>query len=705
MKWLGSAFVRAAIIPLLLIEISFIFIYWSSSNFTYKKNAEAIQAVSQNYLADIAGREAMNIQATLGSVEGLARLYAMETREALATPYQPSAAEKARYGLNRQGVFYTRRNSGDGTASFYSGIVPVGPRQIDKVWRTARLDQTMRHIKASSPLVRQVYLNSWDSYNRIYPYFDVTSQYAPKMNIPAYNFYYEADAQHNPERRVVWTDAYVDPAGGGWMVSAIAPVYGAKRLEAVIGIDLTVDTMLKRILDITLPWQGYAILIGRDGTILALPPAGERDLGLRELRDHHYDDAIRADTFKPANFNITRRPDLKPLAAAVMSGKSRITRISLGGKEMLAVNARVQGPGWNLVVMAPAQNILADAAALHQRLQEVGLAMLVILLAFYALFFIYLRIRARAMSHTVAEPLRRIEGLMERIGAGEYDHAAPQFGVAEIDNVASRLVGMSGKLGAAYRQIVETQEEVRRALDSEKRITTGQRRFINVLSHEFRTPLTVIDSCGQILRRRATRITEDTALERSDMIRRAAARMDDVMKSAMQLVQLEEGEISCKLAQVPLAHVLRDAIAAGRQDGPEITLVAGPDAQGASLHVDPALIRSALAALIDNACKYTRPGTPIAIETALEDGNCRIIIRDQGLGIPAQDLPLIRERFYRGANSTAIPGAGTGLFLAATLIEAHGGRLDIESTPDVGTVATVILPLAKACGPDLAEAA
>lgn len=703
-KWLGASYLRAAIIPFVLIELGFLIGYWATGNFTYERNVQTVTKVSRNYLADIANREAMTIQATLGSVEGLAKLYAMETRGALAKPYDPPASEKARYVLGDNGVFHTR-TGGDETASFYSGIVPVGPAQVDKVWRTAQLDSTMRNIKASSPLIRQVYLNTWDSYNRIYPYIDAASQYAPKMNIPTYNFYYEADLRHNPDRKVVWTDAYVDPAGSGWMVSAIAPVYGPRRMEAVVGIDLTVETILQRILALDLPWKGYAMLVGRDGTILALPPAGEGDLGLKEMKDHHYDEAIRSDTFKPDHFNIMRRSELKRLAQAIASGKPQVTRIKLGGREMLAANAPVTGPGWNLVVVAPAKDILADATSLRASLRNVGLVMLAVLIVFYAGFFVFLTLRARVMSRRVAEPLGAIEVLMDRIGAGEYDQRAPRFGVTEIDNVSDRLVAMGGKLGEAYRQIVDQESTVRNLLENEKQVTSGQRRFINIMSHEFRTPLTVIDSCGQILRRRAARLTEETAIERSEMLRRAAARIDDVMKSALQLMHLEDGIIECRVEKVAVSGMVRDAMLVGSRARSDVEVIAPDVDEDACVSADPALIQSALSAVIDNACKYSPVGGRVTIECAAGHDGYRIVVRDQGIGILADDLPLVCERFFRGANSTAVPGAGTGLYVASTLVKAQGGELEILSTVDVGTQVIVTLPFAASDAANLPEAA
>ncbi|RTL03351.1 MAG: ATPase, partial [Lysobacterales bacterium] len=321
-RYLWQSYLRAAIIPLLVIELGFIGVYWVSSFITYERNAEALGAISREDLARTAQREADAIAEKLGAVGDLTRVFAAETARALRTP-APAAAtdDDARHAYGADGVYYTTREGV--SAGFYSGIVPVGPAERDKVRRTAAIDPLMQAIKAANPLVAQLYLNTHDSYNRIHPYFEVLTQYPAKMDIPSYNFYYEADAAHDPERRAVWTDAYVDPAGSGWMVSSIAPVYGGADgnfLEGVVGIDVTVDTIVRRVLNLQLPWQGYALLVGRDGTILALPPRGERDFGLKELTAHSYDEAIRADTFKPDDFNVHKRADLAVLGRALKAG-------------------------------------------------------------------------------------------------------------------------------------------------------------------------------------------------------------------------------------------------------------------------------------------------------------------------------------------------------------------------------------------------
>ena len=688
-RWLGRSYLRAAIVPLIFIECSFLGVYWFSGHLTYRRNVDAIELVSKEYLSDIAGREAIAIQASLGKVEGLTNVLARQTAAALTQPARPAPAERARHAFGPGGTYYSQH--GDvhkDAASFYSGHVRVGAAEIDKVWRVARIDPLMRDIKQTSPLVRQIYFNSWDSYNRIYPYFDVLDQYAPGMNIPSYNFYYEADAAHNPQRGPVWTDAYVDPAGGGWMVSSIAPVYGPSRLEGVVGIDVTLDMILHRVLALKMPWRGYGILVGRDGSILALPSQGEADFGLAEMRGYHYADAIRQNMFKPDRFNIHKRRDLAPLAA-LLGRPGQIGHMVLGGRDLLATSARIEGAGWSLVVMAPATEILAGATNLREEFETVGLVMIGILLLFYLAFFLFLYRRSRIMSQQVAEPLKGLERVMARIGDGDYDQQADRTGVAELDLVAERLVAMGQTLGAAHGQIVEQQDAVQRAYAVEKQVAHGQRRFINLLSHELRTPLTMIDSSAQILRRQASRITPEDLTARSGVIRTAADRITAIMDSAVSLLRLEEDGVRVNAALVSLGHLLAQSM--NSLGAVADQFVADVDDVDVHLRVDVKLISSALAAVLDNAVKFSAPGATIAVEARCIGSDCHISVSDQGAGIAPDELPVVTERFYRGRNSTTISGAGVGLFMARNWIIAHGGDLRIDSLIGEGTTVEVVL--------------
>jgi signal transduction histidine kinase len=114
-----------------------------------------------------------------------------------------------------------------------------------------------------------------------------------------------------------------------------------------------------------------------------------------------------------------------------------------------------------------------------------------------------------------------------------------------------------------------------------------------------------------------------------------------------------------------------------------------------SIRGDPDRLRQALLILVDNACRYTLADGRVAIMLAEEHGHAVVTVADSGVGIPPDELDLVAGRFYRGSNAADLApgGAGLGLHIAKSIIEAHGGGIDVESDHGKGTRVTVRLPL------------
>ena len=221
-----------------------------------------------------------------------------------------ASADRSAYRLEPNGVLHRPEAVARGVpAVFVSGVVPVGEEILRTVLGTEAVDPVLREVVETNEEVVQSYYNDRNSYNRIYPPFDVLTQYPPGMNIPEYNFYYLADARHNPERRPVWVrDPYVDPAGRGWMVSCVAPVYVGDLLEGVAGLDITVESIVR-----SLDLEGgneLVLLISEDGTVVAAGELTIRILRLPPLKNHRYVDTVRSDTFRSEDYNLRRSSSL-----------------------------------------------------------------------------------------------------------------------------------------------------------------------------------------------------------------------------------------------------------------------------------------------------------------------------------------------------------------------------------------------------------
>lgn len=439
----------------------FIGIYFFSNLWSQKETIKLLKEETQDELQQIAKREAIVIDNKISSIINATELYRQHTKEALNSEVTAQTEDTERLKYSSEGVYHTTKNSrSGGSAIYYSGIVPIGENEREKVYRVLTTQQIMKSIYESQPLAAAVYFNTFDSLNIIYPYIDVIKQYAPHLDTPTYNFYYEADSIHNPEKTVKWTDAYLDPAGNGWMASAIAPVYNGDFLEGVVGIDVTVDTITKEILNLEIPWGGYGVLVGKDGTILALPKKGEETFGLNELTDHTYEEAIFQDTFKPDYFNVYKRKDFKDISEKVKQEKNGFKNIELDNNKHFISWSTVKDTDWKLMVVVPQENVYGKINRMSEKLFQIGTFMIGGLILFYILYFLILYKQSRKMSLNIAEPLISLNAVVESIGEGNYQQGKLQFRVNELQETADNLIKMGKELGLTNHSLNNAQMEL-----------------------------------------------------------------------------------------------------------------------------------------------------------------------------------------------------------------------------------------------------
>ena len=450
-RWIWLSFLKTTLVPLLLVEVAIIAAYVATTVVSHRANVKSLREVASTQIRSVATLEAQSINETLLAVENLAEVLRTETARALDTPFTPSKEALASYAMSADGAYYTTHDTG-GAAMFYSGAVPVGEAERRKAQQLAQIDPLLKALRKANPIIVQSYVNTRDSLNRIYPYFDVLTQYVPKMDIPTYNFYYEADLAHNPERKVVWTAPYLDPAGAGWIVSAIAPVYRGDVLEAVVGIDVTISAIVNEVLNLRLPWGGYGVLVAGSGTVIALPAAGENDWGLAELTRHDYQTAITKDTLKPDDFNLNRRPQLAPLAKAVGAAAEGIEEVEFNGARLLGW-ATVPAPNWKLLLLIPQDNLYRVVDQLRRNATTVAWLMVVGMVLFYGVFFTVLYRRAQTEGDKLTRPMLALSDLARRIGYGEYEHSPARFPILEMDESVQRVAQMGRSLGETVNRL------------------------------------------------------------------------------------------------------------------------------------------------------------------------------------------------------------------------------------------------------------
>jgi two-component system sensor histidine kinase BaeS len=279
-----------------------------------------------------------------------------------------------------------------------------------------------------------------------------------------------------------------------------------------------------------------------------------------------------------------------------------------------------------------------------------------------------------AMARRITRPVERIIAVTRAMGRGER--------AARVGHIAAP--GELRELATAFDQMADTrdrQDQLRRDLVAD-------------VAHELRTPVAVLQAGHEALLDGITEPTPDQLASLRDEVLRLARMVGDLQTlAAADAAALHLSRRPCDLAG--LAATAADSLA-GQFEAAGITLERRLAPAG--IDADPRWLHQVITNLLTNALKFTAAGGHVTIEAGPSGGQAVLTVTDTGTGIPADELPRIFDRFWRGRQAAQISGSGVGLAVAAELTRAHDGQLTARSEPGQGTEMTLTLPRALTAG-------
>ena len=299
----------------------------------------------------------------------------------------------------------------------------------------------------------------------------------------------------------------------------------------------------------------------------------------------------------------------------------------------------------------------------------------------------------RVFSH----PLEALTMATERLAYGDTSAEVPSTerrdelgGLARAVEVFKRNVRIIEKLTADQQKHAA---RLSKALEKEREYNALQSEFVAMASHEFRTPLAIIDGTAQRIERRIHRLSEEDLHERIQKIRNAVRRMLALIESTLSASRLDAGKIEIETDNCDLSEIIAEVCRRQQELSPLHEISLQQMELPKEIAADAKKLEQIFTNLLSNAVKYAPDDPRIEVHARSDAGQAVVSVRDHGLGIPADELPRLFQRYFRARTSTGIAGTGIGLNLVRRLVELHGGTIEVESVEGAGSTFTVRLPI------------
>jgi len=268
---------------------------------------------------------------------------------------------------------------------------------------------------------------------------------------------------------------------------------------------------------------------------------------------------------------------------------------------------------------------------------------------------------------------------------------------AELEKkVEARTKDLNASIVNLEREIADrkrAEEEARKALEKERELNELKTRFVSIASHEFRTPLSTVLSSISLVEQYNKKGEPDKIQRHINRVKSSVNHLTGILNDFLSLGKLEEGKVDVKKESIDLEQLfneIKEEMKLQLKDKQEIIISFEGEK---AIQSDSRILRNILFNLLSNASKYSEDGKNIYLASKKSKDRIDISIRDEGIGIPEEEVKYMFDRFFRASNASNIPGTGLGLNIVKRYVDLLEGNITFSSTYQQGTTFTLSLPI------------
>lgn len=697
-----------ALIPL----ITFGFFSMHYVKTTLDENAiKTSEAISEHFI-DVYKKnivsEAQQIDLELKKIEenvSLIRTFAKElyTNKEKYEYYEPVILYQ-----EKEGYYWDRITDKHMSNVGVSGHYPITGMTLDNLARSKYLEPLFQQSLEQNKHISAIYFIMPDASWRIYPALNLVKEiedqyFNPNIPVTNYPFYLAALTHGTPSNQVVWTNPYTDVTHRETMFSATTAIYNGNELIGVIGADITIETVIKKILNTKFKSEeAYSFLVSQNGSLIAVQEHGKQ----------HFQSNRIADFFK---YGIPPEPNL------------------FLEDETILLTSRIPTTGWYLgyiiqknSLVSPIHDttkVIIDHIANQILSHFTATSLLLIALCIYLSLFLW---------STITKPIRDLIVGISSLKKGKKSVQIKNTEITEFQKLITAFNTMSSQIDFLLQQlqnrihekellheelkklnlqleqkVQERTEELKQANaelvktnEQLRQIQQSRAKLISNLSHDLKTPLTIIS--GYVEAFLDGMIDKEQQPIYLQKIMHKITTLSRLAKDLYDLSLFESNKMPLKKETTTIGKLSQHLSMRWEQNEDPVHRYAINFANDIDLNkhghltieLDLDYLNRAIENIVENAYKYG-DDTPIDLKISLENGQFIVQITNQGSGISEEHLPHIFKRTYRADKSrnSKTAGHGLGLAIVKEIVEAHGGSVTAESEVGKWTTFTISLPL------------
>ena len=484
-------YLKTTLTSILFIEIALLILYFSANSSILEKSTNLLIKDVRESVYDRVKDIKYEITEAFSNIENSLSLLQNEHQNFFEQIDNITINQPIKFDYAKNGMYYKLDNNG-GSSVVVSKNTSITKSLENELQKTEILDKSFKLSVNNYDLIMAAYFNSKNNYSRYYPFLENSySTFPPDINMKNYNFYYEADFEHNPEKKVVWTQVYLDPAGLGWMISAIAPVYKNNALEGVVGYDITIDKIIEKFLSFKMPYNASSFIINDNVEIIAMNKEIARILKIKNDVELNYNknQKIYNTIFRKDNksFDI-KDPNLVNILKNIVSHKKHPYDIYIDDEKYFLFSEQIEKLPWHAITLVKEQNVLEDVKSLENDYIFLGFMIICFIIIFYLIFFIYLYNKANDFVLIINEPLLKIITMTKTLGTTKEYKVLEDCGIYEIDKLNTNFNNLTKELENRTKKLIET--EASRAMHERLSNTDAltkvyNRRFLEDFSKKY----------------------------------------------------------------------------------------------------------------------------------------------------------------------------------------------------------------------------